>query len=255
MINIDRLGVALWGARQVGRFSQDVDAPPVEPGFHLLLSIGRFDVFPYELDDGQSLIVMRWSRLIPPGNQLGVARSLLSSEEQERTLSGDFELIGAAEWGVHNAAADDSVLRYQLAVKNSDNRTYDEIADVIELEANQLIELLGTFEELVSFRNENDRTLEEDDRDWPGAVKALLDDATSVSMLGIIFERFEMNSVHEHVFYHPGADQDLRERIVRSWDSVAGMDRPQPYGDPAADSGTFIEQRQESIAHLRRSTD
>lgn len=255
MINIDRLGIALWGARQIGRFSHAVEVPPVEAGFHLMLPIGRFDVFPHEYDGGENLIVMRWSRLIVPGNQLGVAQSLLRSEKEERTLTGDFVLVDAMEWGVHDAATEDSVLQYQLAVKNSDNWTYGEMAKAIEFEGSRLVELLDRFEDLVLSRDENDRILEEDDRDWPGAVEALLDDSTSVSMLGIIFERFEMNSVHEHVFYHPRADKALRERIVRSWDSVAGMDRPQPYGDPVAASETFDDQRRESVAYLRRSID
>ncbi|WCE38815.1 hypothetical protein PGC08_12440 [Brevibacterium sp. BDJS002] len=255
MINLDKLGIALWGAWQVDRFSHAIEVPPVEEGFHLSLPIGRIDVFPHHHHDGENLIVMRWTRLITPGNQFGAAQSLVNVDNDDRALTGDFALVDAIQWGVHDAAPEDKVLQYQLALKNNGNWTYGELASAIELEASQLAALLGRFEDLVASRDENDRTLEEDDQDWPGAVEALLNESTGVAMLGVIFERFEMNSVHEHVFFHPNADKALRDRIIRSWDSAAGMDRPQPYGDPAARSDTFSDQRRESVSYLRSSLD
>lgn len=252
MPNLDKLGMALWGAYKIRRFPYPVLLPMSASGFHLLLSVGKLDVFPDRGDEGQNLAVIRWAQVVTQGNLLGAAESIARLEQQNDWLTGDLVFYDANEWGVHDAAVGDKVLQYQLALRNNDDLTLEDFANALEREVGKLLEVLELFDEFVERRDDNDRTLEADEHDWPGAVQTLLDDSTSTAVLGIIFQRFEENSVHEHVFYHPNADQSLRERIVRSWDSIAGSDRPQPYGDPEASSGSFSTQRAESIEYLRR---
>lgn len=251
MPNLDKLGMALWGAYQIRRFPYRVLLPISASGFNLLLSVGQVDVFPDRDDKGRELAVIRWAQVITQGTLLGAAESITRLEQQNDWLTGDLVFYDASEWGARDADEDDKVLQYQLVFRNNDDLTFEDFANALEQEVGQLLEVLELFDEFVERRDDHDRTLEADEHDWPGAVQTLLDDSTSTAVLGIIFQRFEENSVHEHVFYHPNADQSLRERIVRSWDSIAGSDRPQPYGDPEASSGSFSTQRAESIEYLQ----
>lgn len=253
MPNLDKAGIALWGAYQIGRFPHSVVFPMSAPGFNLNLPIGQLDVFPDQDGDGQELAIIRWAQVVLQGNLLDVAGSITRLEQQNDWLTGDLVFFDAREWGVRDADEDDKVLQYQLVLRNNNDLTLEDFANALEQEVSQLLEVLELFDELVDHRNAIDRALEADEHDWPGAVQTLLEDSTSTAVLGIIFERFEENSVHEHVFYHPNANRSLRERIVRSWDGTAGSDRPQPYGDPEASSESFAAQRAESVEYLRGS--
>ena len=166
MPNLDKLGMALWGAYQIRRFPYRVLLPISASGFNLLLSVGQVDVFPDRDDKGRELAVIRWAQVITQGTLLGPAESITRLEQQNDWLTGDLVFYDASEWGARDADEDDKVLQYQLVFRNNDDLTFEDFANALEQEVGQLLEVLELFDEFVERRDDHDRTLEVFPRGW-----------------------------------------------------------------------------------------
>jgi len=211
-------------------------------GFSLELDRGALNVVSTP-DDGWRDALLWWSQLVVDGHQSEAAASIVSAEAEHDWLIGRFHLDVTEAPGLARLTYRAVIPLWTLSDAG--------FLDAVLMEAQRLDEVLTLWDEFVQMRERSDASLIAFEADWPAALTTLADDQTSVSMLGILFQRFEENSVHEHVFFHPNADQALRERVVASWEAAAAQDAPQPYGDPAAPSDSFAPQRAQSLAFLK----
>lgn len=191
-------------------------------------------------------VAWHWSVLAPHGHRAAAASSIVRNHEDGSLLVGKFLLKPLGP----GAAADARFSYVAGVVAGEVGPNERELAELLLLDTARLLEVVEGWEDFVRVRERSDRALAAHEADWPAGLAALQDDSTSTGMLGIVFERFADNAIHEHVFFHPNADAALRHRIVADWDEAAGPDRPQPYGDPDAPSDHFSSRRNESLEHL-----
>lgn len=191
-------------------------------------------------------VAWHWSVLAPHGHRAAAASSIVRNHEDSGLLVGRLRLepLGPGE------TADARFSYVGGVVTDGGGPSERELAELLLLDTARLLEVVEGWEGFVRLRERSDRSIAAHEADWPAGLAALQDDSTSTAMLGIVFERFAGNAIHEHVFFHPNADSSLRHRIVSDWDDAAGPDRPQPYGDPDAPSEHFSSRRTESLEYL-----
>lgn len=272
MPDISRIAQHLLAHSHEYDLDWNIGVSPDHPSLRLITQHG-FAFLYLDTDEDEPSLVWTWRSLATGGHRVRAAANTLLSHNERDTLAGVFYLRPASaddpeptegalpalgdgdEPAVFNPgdlaeAERDHYIFYATRIRDLDDLTDEALGDAAAVDLHNLGVALDIYEKAVAMRTRSDAAEAAHDADWPAARDALLDDTTSASMLGIIFGRFEENSVHSYVFSHPGADVALRHRIVASWNAIAADDRAHPFGDPDAPSHTFAEDRLEAIAAL-----